>query len=167
MTWQVSTCSGAAAIEPWAALICGCLGAIGCQLQILLFEYVLFIDDPLNASAVHLGAGAVGMLFVPFMSHPDYAGEDFTGIFYGGEGKFLGYQIFAMVVYSVWTLVTSGAMFAVLSQLGWFRISEEEEIAGADQTHHGGKAYNMDDDSSLMETKHQDSISDEAEEKDV
>lgn len=111
----------------------------------MLFEYVLFIDDPLNASAVHLGAGGVGMLFVAFMGHPDYAGEDFRGIFYGGEGKFLGHQIYGMVVYSAWTVVTSGIMFFGLKQIGWLRISEEEETHGADMTHHGGKAYNMDD----------------------
>ena len=127
----------------------------------MLFENVLFIDDPLNASAVHLGAGGVGMLFVAFMGHPDYAGEEFTGIFYGGKGEFLGYQIYGMVVYSAWTCVTSGIMFLTLSKMGWFRISEAEEISGADTTHHGGKAYNMDDGEEIQETKHQASDSDE------
>jgi hypothetical protein len=34
------------------------------QLQILLFENILFIDDPLCASAVHFAARSVSMLFV-------------------------------------------------------------------------------------------------------
>ena len=135
----------------------------------MLFEHVVFIDDPLNASAVHLGAGAVGMLFVAFMGHPDYAGEDFKGIFYGGKAEFLGNQIYAMVVYSAWTLVTSGIMFVALKQVGWFRISEEEETLGADVTHHGGAAYNLDEkDGTMSETKHQDSASaQEADEKEA
>eukprot|EP00977_Amphora_coffeiformis_P029751 scaffold42731_cov237-Amphora_coffeaeformis.AAC.2 len=151
---MVSTCSGVNSYESWVALICGILGAITCQLQIELFEKVLFIDDPLNASAVHLGAGGIGMIFVAFCSNPDYGGEDFAGIFYGGSGSFLGNQIYAMVVYSAWTAVTSGVLFFGLKQAGWFRISEEDERLGADATHHGGKAYLMDDDT-IGETKHQ------------
>jgi len=119
---QVATCSPANAIEPWAAIFVGILGAVACQLQIILFENYLFIDDPLNASAVHLAAGAVGMLYAAFMAHPDYAGEEFTGIFYGGEAKFLGYQLYGMFVYSAWTLTTSGVMFFTLNSLGWFRV---------------------------------------------
>merc|ERR1712151_1302256 len=51
----VATCSGANAFEPWWGALAGVIGAIVCQLQVLLFEHVLYIDDPLNASAVHLG----------------------------------------------------------------------------------------------------------------
>ena len=142
---QVATCSGANAMDPWVAIFAGILGAIACQVQIILFETVLFIDDPLNASAVHLAAGGAGMIFVAFVANPDYVGEEFAGIFYGGEGKFLGYQIYGLIVYCAWTVATSGAMFFALKKAGWFRISEEEEMHGADITHHGGKAYPLDD----------------------
>jgi ammonia channel protein AmtB len=121
------------------------LGAIGCQLQIILFENYLFIDDPLNASGVHFGAGAVGMLFVAFMANPEYVGEDFKGIFYGGSFKFLGNQLYGMFVYTAWAGGLSGSMFFGLNQIGWFRVKEEEELAGMDISHHGGKAYPMDD----------------------
>jgi hypothetical protein len=36
-------------------------------------------------------------------------------------------------------------MFFGLNQIGWFRVKEEEELAGMDISHHGGKAYPMDD----------------------
>jgi Amt family ammonium transporter len=121
------------------------LGAIGCQLQIILFENYLFIDDPLNASAVHFGAGAVGMVFVAFMANPDYVGEDFKGIFYGGSFKFLGNQLYGMVVYTAWAGGLSGSMFFGLNQIGWFRVAEDEELVGMDMSHHGGKAYPKDD----------------------
>lgn len=111
----------------------------------MLFEHVLFIDDPLGASAVHLAAGAVGMLFVSFMANPEYAGEDFTGILYGGSFRFLLNQLWGMLVYSAWTLGTSGVVFYGLSALGMLRVSEEEELVGVDITHHGGPAYPIDD----------------------
>lgn len=142
---QVATCSGANAIDPWAGALVGVLGAIVTQSQVLLFNNVLFIDDPLNASAVHLGAGATGMIWVAFMANPDYAGEEFTGIFYGGEFKFLGYQFYGMFCYAAWTFLTSGAMFFGLNSIGWFRVSEDEEDLGVDKSHHGGSAYPTDD----------------------
>ena len=111
----------------------------------MLFENYLFIDDPLNASSVHFGAGAVGMIFVAFMANPEYAGEDFAGIFYGGEWKFLGNQIYGMCAYTGWAGGLSGGMFFGLNQIGWFRVDEDEEMAGMDVSHHGGKAYPKDD----------------------
>lgn len=142
---MVATCSGANAQEAWAAVIVGLLGAAATQGQVLLFENVLFIDDPLNASAVHLGGGAVGMIWVAFAANPDYSGDDFTGIFYGGNFSFLGWQILGMIAYASWTAVTSGLLFGGLNYFGWFRITEEEEEIGVDVSHHGGKAYPDDD----------------------
>lgn len=120
----------------------------------MLFEHILHIDDPLNASAVHLGAGGMGMLTVAFLADPDLTGGgDFTGLFYGGPGKFLGNQIYGMVVYSAWTICTSGIMFAGLKFMGWFRVDEEEEDIGVDVSHHGGSAYPLDDDHISKVTK--------------
>ena len=70
--------------------------------------------------------------------------ENFTGIFYGGPWKFLGNQLYGMVVYSAWTLVLSGLMFYGLKIAGWFRVTEEDEDMGVDKSHHGGSAYNFD-----------------------
>lgn len=143
---MVATCSGANALDPWAGILVGILGALATQGQVQLFEYVLFIDDPLNASAVHLAAGGVGMIWVSFMANPDYTGGgDFAGIFYGGPFSFLGRQLYGMVVYSAWTAVMSGLMFYGLKVMGWLRVGEEEEDIGVDKSHHGGPAYAADD----------------------
>ena len=85
------------------------------------------------------------MIFVGFMANPDYVGDDFAGIFYGGSIKFLGYQFWGMFIYSLWTLVTSGAMFYFLNKIGWFRVHEECEMLGMDKSHHGGSSYPLDD----------------------
>merc|ERR1712151_1097416 len=164
---MVATCSGANAQEAWAAVIVGLLGAAATQGQVLLFEHVLFIDDPLNASAVHLAAGAVGMIWVAFVANPEYSGEDFTGIFYGGSWSFLGWQIVGRIVYSAWTLVTSGLLFGAMNYMGWFRISDEEEDAGIDISEHGGKAYPLDDEWMTKETVQKEPVEEESVEKAV
>lgn len=148
---MVATCSGANALEPWWGALAGVFGAIVCQLQVLLFEHVMYIDDPLNASAVHLGAGAAGMIFVALFANPEYAGEEFRGIFYGGSVMFLLNQLYGMLVYTAWTAGTSGVMFSALRLMGWFRVGEEEEDLGVDKSHHGGGAYNMDDHPTIVD----------------
>eukprot|EP00549_Striatella_unipunctata_P007703 CAMPEP_0118701394 /NCGR_PEP_ID=MMETSP0800-20121206/17226_1 /TAXON_ID=210618 ORGANISM="Striatella unipunctata, Strain CCMP2910" /NCGR_SAMPLE_ID=MMETSP0800 /ASSEMBLY_ACC=CAM_ASM_000638 /LENGTH=460 /DNA_ID=CAMNT_0006602309 /DNA_START=45 /DNA_END=1427 /DNA_ORIENTATION=- len=149
---MIGTCSGANVLDPWAAFILGILAAVGCQLQILLFENVLFIDDPLGASAVHYAGGMVGMIYAAFLKNPKYTGDtdpDLIGIFYGGNGKLLGYAFYGIIVYSAWAFGTSGVLFFSLNKIGWLRVSEEEEAEGMDLSHHGGKAYNMDEEDIL------------------
>lgn len=70
LTGMVSICAGAFGVEPWAAFVIGCIaGAIYCLLSnVLLF---LHIDDPLDATIVHLCGGAWGTIAVALFLHPD------------------------------------------------------------------------------------------------
>jgi ammonia channel protein AmtB len=132
-----------------------------CQCQVLFFEHYALIDDPLSASGVHFGAGAAGMFFTAFFANPEYSGENFTGILYGGSWKFLGYQLMGMACYTSWTLATSGVMFYSMKFAGWLRVSEEEERLGVDKSHHGGSAYPLDDEHDAKKeplTNHSDSV---------
>ena len=85
------------------------------------------------------------MLSVGFFANGKYVDNDpdRMGIFYGGNGKQLGYQLYGMVVYFLWATVTSSIMFWSLNRLGWLRVSEEVERMGMDVHHHGGEAYPM------------------------
>ena len=85
------------------------------------------------------------MVYVALMANPEYAGEEFTGIFYGGSITFLLNQLFGMAVYAGWTAGTSGVMFGLLRLMGWFRVDEKDEDLGVDKAHHGGPAYVHDD----------------------
>jgi Ammonium Transporter Family len=121
---------------------------MGYYFQFLLFEYVLFIDDPLNAAPLHMGAGIVGMLCVGFFANPDYVEDDpsRSGIVYGGNGMQLGYQLYGTVVYFVWSFGTSTILFYALHRMDWLRVSKEVELMGMDLHHHGGHAYPKDPD---------------------
>lgn len=126
------------------AIPVGILGAIGFYAQELLFEHVLFIDDPLGASALHLGAGIMGVLAPAFFAHPDFTPENQVGIFYGGSANILGWQIGACLVYGLWGFFATAILaFWPLNALGLLRVSEEHELAGLDITHHGGPAYDI------------------------
>ena len=136
--------SGVFNYQVWMAIPVGILGALGCYAQELIMEHVLYIDDPLSASPVHMGAGIVGVLVPAFIAHPDFTPEAQLGIFYGGDANILGWQIGAIFVYFLWGFgATSILAFWPLSAFGLLRVSEEHEIAGLDITHHGGPAYVM------------------------
>jgi Amt family ammonium transporter len=142
---MVATCSGCNVYDPWAAIVVGIVGASFYFVQNYLFEYVIHIDDPVGAAPLHMGAGIAGLLCVGFLAQSDYTeGEDQAGIFYGGNGKQLGWQIFAAVVYFAWSFGTGSIIFYSLSRLGLLRVSEEVELSGMDTHHHGGKAYHRD-----------------------
>ncbi|KAL3910217.1 MAG: hypothetical protein SGILL_007779 [Bacillariaceae sp.] len=140
---MVASCSGVNVYEPYIALTCvGTLGAVFFQVQDYLFEYVLFIDDPLKASSLHMGAGVAGLLCVGFFADPKYVDNDenVMGIVFGGNGQQLGFQLYGMVVYFAWAFGTSTIMFWGLRLIGWLRVSEEVEKIGLDSHHHGGSA---------------------------
>jgi hypothetical protein len=129
------------------AIPVGILGALGFYIQDQLFEHVLYIDDPLGASALHMGAGIMGVLIPAFLAHPDFTPANQIGIFYGGSGNILGWQIAACLVYGLWGFFGTGLLaFWPLNAIGMLRVSEEHELKGLDVTHHGGPAYDINPD---------------------
>ncbi|KAL7568902.1 hypothetical protein ACA910_015549 [Epithemia clementina (nom. ined.)] len=65
---MVASCSGVNVFDTWSAIIVGILGALGFYVQVWVFETKLRIDDPLNASPLHMGSGIMGMLAVGFLA---------------------------------------------------------------------------------------------------
>ncbi|MBP5261219.1 MAG: ammonium transporter [Clostridiales bacterium] len=108
-------------------------------------DYVLHVDDPVGAVAVHMingiwGTIAVGLFStdsVPGYAVADSAGNVMTGLFYGGGLKLLGIQMIGLLATAGWTAVTITITFFAIKKLIGLRASEEEEITGLDITEHG------------------------------
>ena len=108
-------------------------------------DYVLHVDDPVGAVAVHMmngiwGTIAVGLFStstVPGYSVADSNGNVMEGLFYGGGFKLLGIQLIGMGATAAWTAVTITITFFAIKALIGLRASEEEEITGLDITEHG------------------------------
>jgi len=172
---MVVCCSCCAIVEIWAVVffISPTATVVFYALQDLMVKYQ--IDDPLGASTLHWGPGLVGMFANGFFARPYYVDiiygdatrgcpdypwaregdscEDYYGIFYGGTGKQLGWQIFGAIVYTVYGVVSCGIMFYGLKWCGLLRISRKDEELGMDLTHHGGTAYHyLRDDASELKT---------------
>ncbi len=108
-------------------------------------DYVLHVDDPVGAVAVHMmngiwGTIAVGLFStdsVPGYAVADSAGNVMTGLFYGGGFKLLGIQMIGMLATAGWTAITITVTFFAIKKIVGLRASEEDEITGLDITEHG------------------------------
>ena len=131
----VSITAGCANVEPYAAFVIGLIGGLVYIGFSLLVEYFK-VDDPLDAFAVHGGAGSWGVLALGLF-HTE------LGAFYGAGGELFSWQLAGVLAIAVWSTVWSIIVFGLLKYFGKLRISAEEEEAGMDNFEHGGAAYHI------------------------
>ena len=115
------------------------------------FNKKMKVDDPLGASALHYWPGVVSMIYTGFFAEPKFVelvygygtrGEaGAVGIFYGGNGTQLGIQLLATFAMTLYGGFAAFLLFFSMKLAKILRVSEEDEIAGMDMTHHGGPAY--------------------------
>lgn len=146
LSGMVATCSGVGYYDPWAGIPVGITGALSYYGFALLLEKFR-IDDPIGAAPVHLAAGGWGLICAAFFTNGAYlegATPEQIGIFFGGNGVLLGWQLAALVLDFAWPFATCSLMFWTMNRYGILRVSEEAEKMGMDQHHHGGSAYRWD-----------------------
>lgn len=148
----VSITASCPAVESWAALVIGIGGGavyVGASYFVL---NVLKVDDPLDASAVHLFTGMYGLLMPGFFAKTEFMREvsgalaelpfeRYSGVFYGGDGSLLACQIIEGVVIVLWVTAFIFPYFWVLKRMNLLRISASSEHIGIDHSSHGGAAY--------------------------
>jgi Amt family ammonium transporter len=106
------------------ATLFGGLGGILVVLSILTLDKMK-IDDPVGAISVHGVVGLLGLLLVPITND----GSSFTG------------QLIGAVTIFVWVFVASLIVWGILKMVMGIRMSEEEEMEGADISECGMEAY--------------------------
>ncbi len=131
--------------DAFGAIIIGIVAGLLVCFGVWFLDYVLHIDDPVGAVAVHClngiwGTIAVGLFATnkaPGYSIVDKAGNEMIGLFYGGGFKLLGIQMIGFLSVAAWTAVTITVAFLIIKKVFGLRVSEEEEITGLDATEHG------------------------------
>lgn len=155
-------------VEMWAAICIGLIGGIVYVGSSRLTLNVLKIDDPLDATPVHLFCGMWGIIAGTFFAVPHLMLLPFPlaglptrevpqGVFYGGNTVFInadgsytagsvkGPLVAAGVVEicSIFAWVTCNVtpLFLFLNKMGVLRVAPDVEAQGLDVSHHGGGAY--------------------------
>ena len=141
----VSITAGCADIEPYGAFVMGILGGWVYYMCSSLVSYNK-IDDPLDAFAVHGGAGMWGVFALGFF-------HTTNGVFYGGSGDLLAWQLAGIATITAWSAFWALLIFYGLKICGWLRITEEQEKLGIDHVEHGGHAYHINISNNEVEMK--------------
>lgn len=122
----------------FGAIIIGAVAGLLVVFGVWLLDYVLCIDDPVGAVAVHCMNGIWGTIATGLFATTSAPGNDtLTGLFYGGGFTLLGKQLLGMFSVIAWTVVTITITFMIIKATVGLRVSEEEEIEGLDSCEHG------------------------------
>ena len=122
----------------FGAIIIGAVAGLLVVFGVWFLDYVLRIDDPVGAVAVHCMNGIWGTIATGLFATTSAPGNDtLTGLFYGGGFTLLGKQLLGMFSVIAWTVVTITITFMIIKATVGLRVSEEEEIEGLDSCEHG------------------------------
>ncbi len=129
-------------VDCLSAAIIGLVSGFIVVFGVWLLDYVLKIDDPVGAVAVHFCNGVWGTLAVGLFANGHgqnvgVGGEPVKGLFYGGGFAQLGVQALGELCIIAWTAVTISLTFLFLKKTIGLRVSRHEEIVGLDATEHG------------------------------
>jgi len=131
----VSITAGCDSVTDYGACIIGIIGGLIYKASSDLLQK-LKIDDPIDAFPVHGMCGIWGVVAVGFFNKDN-------GIFYGGDGELLGWQIAGILAIIGWAGLFTFLTTYSLNYFDLLRISKAEEGKGADISKHGGYAYNI------------------------
>lgn len=134
----VGITAGCDVMDVAGAGIVGIVSGLLVCFGVWLLDYVLHIDDPVGAVAVHMMNGIWGTIAVGLFATTSAPGNDtMHGLFYGGGFDLLGKQFLGFVTVAAWTTVTMTIVFFAIKKTLGLRASEQEEILGMDATEHG------------------------------
>lgn len=134
------TCNGALAgavaitapcayVPLWAAVVIGIFAALIMRGTVWLLDWVLHIDDPLGAVAVHGANGLWGCLAVGLFADGSSGGV--KGLITGSGWQLLA-QFIGVVVVLAWTFACGCTIFFIIKYTIGLRVSREVELQGVD-----------------------------------
>jgi len=130
-------------VDLWAASLIGAFSS----LFYMTFSSLMLsfhIDDPLDAFAVHGGAGIWGTIAVGLFSRPDLVNSGrYGGAIYGGDFRLLGAQILGLLLIFAWGGVIFALVIRCMDRVPFLnlRVCVDSELLGLDFAYHEGFAY--------------------------
>ncbi len=134
----VAITAGCDVTDALGSIVIGAVAGLLVCFGVWFLDYVLHIDDPVGACAVHMLNGIWGTIAVGLFATTDAPGNDtLSGLFYGGGAELLGKQLIGFVTVAAWAAITMIVVFFIIKLIFGLRVSEEEEIEGLDLMEHG------------------------------
>ena len=104
-------------------------------------DYVIRVDDPVGAVAVHFCNGVWGTIAVGLFATTSAPSCEINGLFYGGGVHQLVLQLTGVGSVLLWTGVTMFIVFKVIDKIFGLRVTDQEQLDGLDIHEHGMNAY--------------------------
>ena len=148
----VAITAGCDVTDAFGSIVIGAVSGLLVVFGVWLCDYVLHVDDPVGAVAVHCLNGIWGTIAVGLFATdtaPAFArglGDGVTfganqiagkGLLYGGGFKQLGLQLLGMGTTALYTAVLITITFLIIKAVMGLRVTEEEEIVGLAAMEHG------------------------------
>ncbi len=132
----VAVTASCADVDALGSAVIGLVAGLLVCFGVWLLDYILKIDDPVGAVAVHGCNGIWGTLAVGLFATGN-GQNGITGLFYGGGFKQLGIQALGIVSVIAWTAAAISVTFLIIKKTIGLRVSRHEEVVGLDATEHG------------------------------
>ena len=130
-------------VSPLGSLLVGLVAGAVCAWAVGV-KYRLGYDDSLDVVGVHFVGGIVGVLLIGLLATKTNVanlGFGSAGLFYGGGTTQLGKQLVAAVSVMVYSFVVTWVIAKLIDKAIGFRVDEETEVSGIDQSEHLETAY--------------------------
>ena len=137
----VAITAGCDVTDALGAFFIGTVSGILVVFGVWFCDYVIHVDDPVGAVAVHFCNGIWGTIAVGLFATPAAPGNEIAGLFYGGGFGQLVIQLLGMAAVLGWTVVTMFIMFKVIDKTAGLRVTDQEQLDGLDIHEHGIDAY--------------------------
>lgn len=137
----VGITAGCDVMDAMGALTVGVVSGMLVVFGVWFCDYVIHVDDPVGAVAVHFCNGIWGTIAVGLLATASAPGNEYTGLFYGGGVSLLATQLVGVASVLAWTGVTMFLVFKVIDKTLGLRVTDQEQLDGLDIHEHGMNAY--------------------------
>lgn len=137
----VGITAGCDVLDAMGAFFVGIVSGLLVVFGVWFCDYVIRVDDPVGAVAVHFCNGIWGTIAVGLFATTSAPASEVSGLFYGGGFGQLGIQLVGIVSVLIWTGITMFIVFKIIDKTLGLRVTDIEQIDGLDLHEHGMNAY--------------------------
>ena len=137
----VGITAGCDTMDAMGAFFVGVVSGLLVCFGVWFCDYVIRVDDPVGAVAVHFCNGLWGTIAVGLFATTSAPSCEINGLFYGGGVHQLVLQLTGVGSVLLWTGVTMFIVFKVIDKIFGLRVTDQEQFDGLDIHEHGMNAY--------------------------
>ena len=137
----VGITAGCDTMDAMGAFFVGVVSGLLVCFGVWFCDYVIRVDAPVGAVAVHFCNGLWGTIAVGLFATTSAPSCEIHGLFYGGGVHQLVLQLTGVGSVLLWTGVTMFIVFKVIDKIFGLRVTDQEQLDGLDIHEHGMNAY--------------------------